>query len=156
MNKCEYVDPKVDLSLPLALEVGANRISQPTAFPNPCDLHWRKPESGDLQSASGEEERYFALTWRMRSPCLRYSRRWRSNPSGKCSQDQPARGAVTSTMRRAVLPSGGARCGAGADCSAMKYQSLRLRYLLSASGSGGSGVGVLPNVCCSLLPAAWL
>jgi len=31
---------------------------------------------------------------------------------------------VTSTMRRAAHPSGCARCGAGAGCSAIKYQSL--------------------------------
>jgi len=34
------------------------------------------------------------------------------------------RGTVTSTMRRAAHPSGCARCGAGAGCSAIKYQSL--------------------------------
>ena len=33
-------------------------------------------------------------------------------------------GTVTSTMRRAANPFGCARCGAGADCSAAKYQSL--------------------------------
>ena len=33
-------------------------------------------------------------------------------------------GTVTSTMRRAAHPSGCARCGAGAGCSAIKYQSL--------------------------------
>ena len=51
-------------------------------------------------------------------------RRWRSNPSGKCSQERLARGTVTSTMRRAAYPSGCERCGAGAGCSAIKYQSL--------------------------------
>jgi len=51
-------------------------------------------------------------------------RRWRSNPSGKCSQERLARGTVTSTMRKAAYPSGCARCGAGAGCSAMKYQPL--------------------------------
>ena len=40
--------------------------------------------------------------------------RWRSNPSGKCSQERLTRGTVTSTMRRAAHPSGCARCGAGA------------------------------------------
>ena len=34
------------------------------------------------------------------------SRRWRSNPSGKCSQERQTRGTVTSTMRRAAHPSG--------------------------------------------------
>jgi len=33
-------------------------------------------------------------------------------------------GTVTGTMRRAAHPSGCARCGAGAGCSAIKYQSL--------------------------------
>jgi len=51
-------------------------------------------------------------------------RRWRSNPSGKCSQDRLTRGTVTSTMRRAAHPSECARCGAGVGCSAIKYQSL--------------------------------
>ena len=46
------------------------------------------------------------------------------NPSGKCSQERLTRGTVTSTMRRAAHPSGCARCGAGAGCSAIKYQSL--------------------------------
>jgi len=50
-------------------------------------------------------------------------RRWRSNPSGKCSQERLTRGRVTSTMRRAAHPSGCARCGAGDGCSAIKYQS---------------------------------
>ena len=52
------------------------------------------------------------------------SRRWRSNQSGKCSQARLTRGTVTSTVRRAAHPSGGARCGAGTSCSAMKYRSL--------------------------------
>jgi len=51
-------------------------------------------------------------------------RRWRSNPSGKCSQERLTRGTVASTMRRAAHPSGCARCGAGAGCSAIKYQSI--------------------------------
>ena len=49
---------------------------------------------------------------------------WRSNPSRKCSQERLTRGIVTSTMRRAGHPSGCARCGAGADCSASRYQSI--------------------------------
>ena len=53
-----------------------------------------------------------------------WRRRWRSNPSGKCSQERLTRGTVTSTMCRAAHPSGCARCGAGAGCSAIKYQSL--------------------------------
>ena len=51
-------------------------------------------------------------------------RRWGSNPSGKCSPERLTRGTVTSTIRRAANPSGCARCGAGAGCSAIKYQSL--------------------------------
>ena len=52
-------------------------------------------------------------------------RRWRSNPSGKCSQERLKRGTVTSTMRRPEHPSGCAKCGAGAGCSAIKYQFLK-------------------------------
>ena len=33
-------------------------------------------------------------------------RRWRFNPSGKCSQERLTRGTVTSTMRRAAHPEG--------------------------------------------------
>ena len=55
------------------------------------------------------------------------SGRWRSNPFGKFSQEQLTRGTGTSTMRRAAHPSGCARCGAGAVCSAMKCQSLPLQ-----------------------------
>ena len=36
----------------------------------------------------------------------------------------PRTGTVTSTMRRAAHPSGCVRCGAGAGCSGIKYQSL--------------------------------
>ena len=56
-------------------------------------------------------------------------RRWRSNPSGKCSQERLTRGTITSTMCRAAHSSGCARCGAGAGCSAIKYQSLNLTRL---------------------------
>ena len=49
-------------------------------------------------------------------------RRWRSNPSGQCSQERLTQGTVTSTMRWAAHPSGCARCGAGAGSSAIKYQ----------------------------------
>jgi hypothetical protein len=48
-------------------------------------------------------------------------RRWRSNPSGKCSQERLTRG---STVRRAAHPSGRARCGAGAGCPAIRYQCM--------------------------------
>ena len=58
----------------------------------------------------------------------RACRRWRSNPSGKCSLERLARGTVTSTMRRAAHPSGFARGGAGAGCSAIKYQSLTRHF----------------------------
>ena len=51
-------------------------------------------------------------------------RSWRSNPSGKCSQERLKRGTVPSTVRRAANASGCARCGAGAGCSAIKYQSI--------------------------------
>ena len=59
------------------------------------------------------------------------------NPSGKCSQERLTRGTVTSTMRKAAHPSGCARCGAGAGCSAIKYQSLLNRETLSRQGSSG-------------------
>ena len=50
-------------------------------------------------------------------------RRWSSNRYGKCSQERLRRGTVTSAMRRAAHPSGCARCGAGAGCLAIRYQS---------------------------------
>jgi len=40
----------------------------------------------------------------------RNRRRWRSNPSGKCSQERLTRGTVTGTKCRAAHPSGCARC----------------------------------------------
>ena len=46
------------------------------------------------------------------------------NPSGKCPQERLTRGTLTSTIRKAAFPPGCARCGAGAGCSAIKYQSL--------------------------------
>jgi len=52
-------------------------------------------------------------------------RRWRSNPSGKCSQERLTPGTVTSTMRRVALPSECAMCGAGASCSAIRKPSLK-------------------------------
>jgi hypothetical protein len=42
----------------------------------------------------------------------------------KCPQERLTRGTVTSTMRRAARPSGCARCGAGAGCLVIQYQSL--------------------------------
>ena len=62
-------------------------------------------------------------------------RRWRPNPSGKCSQERLTRGTVTSTMRRAAHPSGCARCGAGAGCSAIKYQSPLVHGMLRTVSS---------------------
>ena len=50
--------------------------------------------------------------------------RWRSNPSGKCTQERLKQGTVTRKLRRAAHPSECARCGAGAGCSAITYQSL--------------------------------
>ena len=49
-------------------------------------------------------------------------------------------GTVTSTMRRASHPSGCARCGAGAGCSAINYQSLDSRAApeLSTAKRGGN------------------
>ena len=76
--------------------------------------------------------------------------RWRSNPSGKCSQERLTPGPVTSTMRRAAHPSGCARCGAGAGCSAIKYRSLlkaaaaaaaKRQLLKSCSGRSPSSQG---------------
>jgi len=63
-------------------------------------------------------------------------RRWRSNPSGKCSQERLTRGTITSTMHRAAHLSGCARCGAGAGCSAIKYQFLRSFPWSRGEGSG--------------------
>ena len=60
---------------------------------------------------------YYSQAWR--------SGRWRSNLSGKCSQERLTRGTVTITMRRAAHPSGCERCVAGAGCSAIKYQSIK-------------------------------
>ena len=39
-------------------------------------------------------------------------------------------------MRRAAHPSGCARCGAGAGCSALKYPSLRVRITDPGTDSG--------------------
>ena len=61
-------------------------------------------------------------------------RRWRSNPSGKFPQERLTRGTVTRTIR----PAGRARRGAGAGCSAMKYQPLRsARRAASEAVPGG-------------------
>ena len=49
--------------------------------------------------------------------CRRWG--WRSNTSGKCSQERLT---VTRTIRGAAHPSGCARCGAGAGCSAIEYR----------------------------------
>jgi hypothetical protein len=57
---------------------------------------------------------------------------WRSNPSGKCSRDRLTRGTATSTLCGAAHSSGCARCGAGAGCSAMKYQSFKFCLRKSA------------------------
>ena len=46
------------------------------------------------------------------------SRRWSSNPSGKCSYERPTLGTVCGTMR--------SMCGADAGCLAINYQSLIL------------------------------
>ena len=54
----------------------------------------------------------------------RDGRRRRSNLSGKCWQELLTQGTVTSTMRKAEHLAGCARRGAGAGCSAIKYQSL--------------------------------
>jgi len=65
-------------------------------------------------------------------------RRWRSDPSGTCSQERLTRG----IMRRAAHPYGCARCSAGIGCSAIIHQSLTCR---SARG-GGSGRSGAPNI----------
>ena len=72
---------------------------------------------------------FFSRVGGGRSASTLERRRWRSNPSGKCSQERLTRGTVTSTMRRAAHPSGCARRCAGAGCSAMKYQSPLLSEL---------------------------
>ena len=71
------------------------------APPNPGGPpDWRERESRERRKRGGESEE---------ERC----RRWRSNPSGKCSQERLTRGTVTRTMRRAAKASGCARCGAG-------------------------------------------
>jgi len=54
-----------------------------------------------------------------------YSRRWSSNPSGKCSYERPTRGTVCGTVS--------SMCGADAGYSAIDYQSLS-RSLQHAGG----------------------
>ena len=71
--------------------------------------------------------------------------RWRSNPYGKCSQERLTRGTITSTMHRAAHPSGCARCGAGASCSVLRYQSL--------TGGGYRGKG---SALCRVHPLSCL
>ena len=65
---------------------------------------------------------------RVSRPCELFpdgSRRWSSNPSGKCSYDRPTRGAVRGTMR--------SMCGAGAGCLGIHNQSL-----CPPAGAGGA------------------
>ena len=91
----------------------------------------------------------------MRAPSVASrSRRWRSNPSGHCSQERLTRGTVTSTMRKAAHPSGCARCGAGAGCSAIKYQSLSASRSCACAhnaqamcGAGTGCLGINTNLC---------
>ena len=59
-----------------------------------------------------------------------FRRRWRSNRSGTCSQERLTQGIVTSTMRRAAHTPGGARCSAGAGCSATEYVIHKLEERL--------------------------
>jgi len=70
--------------------------------------------------------------FRVSSSLFETCMRWRSNPSGKCSCKRLTRGTVTSTMRRAAHPSECARCGAGAGCSAIKYQSSPRLFRVSS------------------------
>ena len=62
-------------------------------------------------------------------------RRWRSNPSGKSSRERLTRGTVNGTMRRAAHPSGCAKRGAGAGCSAIKTQSLSVVGVVAFAGA---------------------
>ena len=57
----------------------------------------------------------------------------------KRSQERLTRGTVTSTISRAAHPSGCARFGAGAGCSAIKYQSLKHPQRFSVSVSSVVG-----------------
>ena len=66
------------------------------------------------------------------------SRRWRSNPSRKCSKERMTRGTVTSTLRGAAYPSRCARSSAGAGWWSrtrlavrfdLRIQSLGFSYL---------------------------
>ena len=83
------------------------------------------------------------------------SRRWRSDPSEKCSHERPTRGTVRSTMRD--------MCGAGAGGLAIKYQSLdnhgeRIRALRKplegVKGVPGRGLSESRKVCLSLSSVA--
>jgi len=74
----------------------------------------------------------------LRGSCVR--RRWRSNISETFSQQRLTRGTVIGTTRRAAHPSGCGRCGAGAGCSAIKYQSLQPPVCASRARVGDFGV----------------
>ena len=87
--------------------------------------HFQRPGIGFPFSVQGlwfEDEAHRAMATRCFSPPER--RRPRSPTLVSYLR---SRGTAISTMRRAAHPSGCARCGAGAGCSAMKHQSLYRR-----------------------------
>ena len=71
-----------------------------------------------------------------RTPSMRPSpsRRWSSNPSGKCSCQQPTQGTFCGTMH--------SMCGADAGCLAINYQSLRVPERMGPRGGGRDPAGV--------------
>ena len=67
------------------------------------------------------------------------------------------RGTVSSTMRRAAHLSGGARCGAGAGCSAIKYQPLLARrYEQPHKIAGQTSPSIHPPIGNSYAPRDFL
>ena len=104
--------------------------------------------AGGLHSVMRVRESCQHLREKTSPPLHVYSqgKRWRSNPSGKCSQERLTRGTVTSTMRKAAHPPGCARCVAGAGCSAIRYQSLGVVPWRSSSQKRSRGEGVNPGL----------
>ena len=73
---------------------------------------------------------------------------------GNCSQKRRTRSTVTSTIRSAAHLAGCARCGAGAGCSVIKYQSvgqslqsLQLRWLFCSNEGWKLTVGGWVRTC---------
>jgi len=95
-----------------------SRVIAPPSYDPPSSFPPSSPGFSGQLLARISGQRLASMGIRDSRSVLGGSRRWRSNPSGKCSQERPTWGTVTSTMRKAAHPSGCARCGAGAGCSA--------------------------------------